>query len=90
MLADKYKEIGTIRGVGPMLALEFVKNSDPRQPDADLAQRVIDACRDNGLLVIKCGVHRNNVRLLAPITTEFDDAREALDMLDRAIAKSTR
>lgn len=88
MLADKYKEIGTIRGVGPMLALEFVKNGDPGQPDADLAQRIIDACRDEGLLVIKCGVHRNNVRLLAPITTEFDDAREAIDILGRAIAKA--
>lgn len=88
-LADRHKEIGTIRGVGPMLALEFVKNGDPRQPDADLAQRVIDACRDDGLLVIKCGVHRNNVRLLAPITTDFDDARQALDILGRAIAKAS-
>lgn len=86
-LADTYREIGTIRGVGPMLALEFVKNGDPHQPDADFAQRVIDACRDEGLLVIKCGVHRNNLRLLAPVNTELDDAREAIDILGRAIAK---
>ncbi|MGT2509572.1 4-aminobutyrate--2-oxoglutarate transaminase [Cupriavidus basilensis] len=87
-LAGRYSEIGTIRGVGPMLALEFVKNSDPRQPDADFAQRVTDACREGGLLVIKCGVHRNNVRLLAPLNTELNDAREALAILARAIEKA--
>ncbi|QYY29596.1 4-aminobutyrate--2-oxoglutarate transaminase [Cupriavidus pinatubonensis] len=86
-LADKYQEIGTIRGVGPMLALEFVKHGDPHQPDADFAQRVVDICRDEGLLVIKCGVHRNNVRLLAPVNTELDDAHEAIAILGRAIAK---
>lgn len=68
-----------------MLALEFVKNRDPMQPDAAFAQRVIDACREGGLLVIKCGVHRSIVRLLAPLTTSRNDAHEALAILARAI-----
>lgn len=84
-LAERFSEIGTIRGVGAMLALEFVKNRDPMQPDAAFAQRVIDACREGGLLVIKCGVHRNIVRLLAPLTTSRNDAHEALAILARAI-----
>lgn len=84
-LAERFAEIGTIRGVGAMLALEFVKDRDPMQPDAAFAQRVIDACRDGGLLVIKCGVHRNIVRLLAPLTTSKNDAHEALAILARAI-----
>ncbi|VVE76283.1 4-aminobutyrate transaminase [Pandoraea anapnoica] len=87
-LADKHSEIGTIRGVGAMLALEFVKQGDPMQPDAVFAQRVIDGCRESGLLVIKCGVHRNNVRLLAPLTTSHEDARDAIGILDAAIAKA--
>lgn len=88
VLADKHPEIGTIRGVGAMLALEFVKQGDPMQPDAAFAQRVIDECRESGLLVIKCGVHRNNVRLLAPLTTSHEDARDAIGILDAAIAKA--
>lgn len=87
-LAEKYPEIGTIRGVGPMLALEFVKAGDPQQPDAAFAQRVIDGSRELGLLVIKCGVHRNNVRLLAPLTTSVEDACEAIAILDLAIDKA--
>ncbi|WP_455285393.1 4-aminobutyrate--2-oxoglutarate transaminase [Cupriavidus necator] len=84
-LAERFAEIGTIRGIGAMLALEFVKHRDPMQPDAAFAQRVIDGCREGGLLVIKCGVHRNIVRLLAPLTTSKNDAHEALAILARAI-----
>jgi 4-aminobutyrate aminotransferase/(S)-3-amino-2-methylpropionate transaminase len=71
-----------------MLALEFVEEGDPRKPDAAIAQRVIDNCRANGLLVIKCGVHRNTVRLLAPLNTSIIDAEQALDILRGAIEAS--
>nr|WP_315595213.1 aspartate aminotransferase family protein [uncultured Cupriavidus sp.] len=84
-LARDFSAIGTVRGVGPMLALEFVRNADPFQPDASLAQAVIDACRERGLLVIKCGVHRNTVRLLAPLNTEPDTVAQALAILRDAI-----
>ncbi|VVD98203.1 4-aminobutyrate--2-oxoglutarate transaminase [Pandoraea sputorum] len=87
-LAQKHGEIGTIRGVGAMLAVEFVKQKDPNQPDAAFAQRVTDAARELGLLVIKCGVQRNNVRLLAPLNTSVEDAGEAIEILDKAIEKA--
>lgn len=87
-LAAEFKEIGTVRGVGPMLGLEFVRNGDPFQPDADFAQAVIDQCREGGLLVIKCGVHRNTVRLLAPLNTPLELAQEALNIMHGAIQRA--
>lgn len=87
-LAAEFKEIGTVRGMGPMLGLEFVRAGDPFQPDADFTQAVIDQCREGGLLVIKCGVHRNTLRLLAPINTPLDLAQEALAILRGAIERA--
>ncbi len=89
-LAEEFSVIGTIRGVGPMLALEFVRDRDPFQPDAEFAQAVIDRCRDGGLLVIKCGVHRNNVRLLAPLNTSPETVDEALGILRSAISEACK
>lgn len=89
-LAQAHPEIGTVRGIGVMAALEFVKNGQASAPDADFAQKVIDAAREAGLLVIKCGIHRNIVRLLAPLTTSLDDARLGLQMLDQAIQNARR
>ena len=87
-LARTFREIGMVRGVGAMLALEFVKDGDPGQPDAAMAQRVVDLCREGGLLVIKCGLHRNSVRLLAPLNTSLEDARRAVTILSQAIANA--
>jgi len=88
-LAAEFPAVGTVRGVGAMLALEFVRNGDPLQPDAEFAQAVIDRCREGGLLVIKCGVYRNNLRLLAPLNTPAETAEEALAILRAAIEKTS-
>lgn len=78
-------EIGDVRGLGCMLALEFVKDRGTKEPDADLAQRVIDAARDRGLLLLKCGPHKNVVRLLPPLTASPEEITSGVAMLDAAV-----
>ncbi|WP_213881656.1 4-aminobutyrate--2-oxoglutarate transaminase [Pseudomonas sp. dw_358] len=85
-LAARYSRIGEVRGLGFMLAMEMVSSTGAA--DADLTQRVIDHAREAGLLVIKCGVYRNVVRFLAPLTTSRQQIDEALTMLDIALAKA--
>ncbi|WDH20113.1 4-aminobutyrate--2-oxoglutarate transaminase [Pseudomonas chlororaphis] len=82
-----YPRIGDVRGSGFMLALELVKDDAARSPDAELTQRLIDQARLGGLLVIKCGVHRNVLRFLAPLVTTPEQIDEALAILDAALAR---
>ncbi|QQZ39573.1 4-aminobutyrate--2-oxoglutarate transaminase [Pseudomonas sp. SK3(2021)] len=82
-----YPCIGDVRGSGFMLALELVKDDAARSPDAELTQRLIDQARMGGLLVIKCGVHRNVLRFLAPLVTTPEQIDEALAILDAALAR---
>ncbi len=86
-LAKKYPQIGTIRGLGPMQAMEFVRDGDPFKPDSESAQRVIEHARDLGLLVIKCGFYHDTVRLLAPLVTSDQDAKRGLHILDESISR---
>lgn len=86
-LQARYANIGDVRGTGFMLAIEFIKTDSARTPDADLNQRVIDAARAGGLLVIKCGVYRNVLRFLAPLVTTEAQVDEALQILDAALAR---
>ena len=39
------------------------------------------------MLVIKCGVHRNVLRFLAPLVTSEAQVDEALEILDGALAR---
>ncbi len=86
-LQARYPNIGDVRGTGFMLAIELIKNDAARTPDADLNQQVIDAARAGGLLVIKCGVHRNVLRFLAPLVATEAQIDEALQILDAALAR---
>lgn len=87
-LKAKYPQIGEVRGPGAMLAIEFVKDPESKEPDAALAQRVLDRARENRVLMIKCGVHRNVVRSLIPLVAEEETAREAVQLLDKSIQEA--
>lgn len=87
-LQQRYENIGTVRGIGFMRAIEFVTDRASKKPDPDLAQKVIEEARSRGLLVIKCGVHRNIVRFLAPLVLSDEDLDEALSILDASLKTS--
>ena len=84
-LQARVPAIGDVRGLGCMLALEFVKDRATKEPDADLAQRVIEAARVRGLLLLKCGPHKNVVRLLAPLTASAEELAKGVEILAAAV-----
>lgn len=85
-LKAKHADIGVVRGLGFMRALEFVTDPKTKAPDADRAQQVMERARERGLLVIKCGIHRNIVRFLAPIVISDQDLDEAMRILAEALS----
>jgi 4-aminobutyrate aminotransferase/(S)-3-amino-2-methylpropionate transaminase len=85
-LKDRVPQIGDVRGLGCMLAIELVVDRATKEPNAALAQQVIDRARDAGLLLLKCGPHKNVVRLLPPLTVTSDDVARAVDVIGRSIS----
>lgn len=90
-LSDALDTLKAIRKSGSFAArascehLNFVTDSETKKPDADRAQAVIDRARERSLLVVKCGVHRNIVRFLAPVTISNEDFDEAVCILAEAL-----
>ena len=89
-LSDKHEAIGNVRGLGFMQAIEFVTDRGSKTPAPDRAQRVVDAARERGLLVIKCGVQRNVVRFLAPLVLPEAELDRALGILADALRATER
>ena len=89
-LATRVAAIGDVRGLGCMLAIELVKDRTTKEADAELAQRVVDAARARGLLLLKCGAHKNVVRLLPPLTVTAEDIQSGLNILEASIREATR
>ena len=84
-MQTRVPRIGDVRGLGAMLAIELVKDRGTKEPDADFAQHVIDEARVRGLLLLKCGPHKNVVRLLPPLTASSDEIAAALARLESAV-----
>jgi 4-aminobutyrate aminotransferase/(S)-3-amino-2-methylpropionate transaminase len=85
----KYPAIGDVRGLGAMLAMEFVKNNDPQQPDAELCQQVMEGCGRNGLVIISAGTHKNIIRVLSPLVITDQQLHKGLDILEAQIQSAT-
>lgn len=85
-LQQRVPQIGDVRGLGCMLAIELVKDRATKEPDADLAHQTIERARAGGLLVLKCGPHKNVVRLLPPLVATSADLARALKILGAAFA----
>jgi 4-aminobutyrate aminotransferase / (S)-3-amino-2-methylpropionate transaminase / 5-aminovalerate transaminase len=76
----RWPQIGDVRGLGAMLALELVRDPATKVPAPELAEAVIGEALQRGLLLLKAGVNGNCIRVLCPLTTseaELDDGLRA-------------
>jgi 4-aminobutyrate aminotransferase/(S)-3-amino-2-methylpropionate transaminase len=85
---NKYEKIGDVRGLGPMLAMEFVKDRKSKNPDADTSSKIMKTCLQNGLMTLKAGLYNNVIRLHPPLTIEDEYLEKGLDILEAAIKKA--
>ena len=78
-MASRHAAIGEVRGLGSMLALELEERS------GDQAKAVTVAAREQGLVLLSCGLYGNVIRLLPPLTASDEELERGLDILDSAL-----
>ncbi len=79
--------VGDVRGLGPMMLVEFVKDQQskaPAAPEDTLA--IVKGTVARGVVLMRAGLYSNGVRLLPPLTMPEDMLREALDALGQSVA----
>jgi len=81
--------VGDVRGLGPMLALELVRDRASREAAPELARESVAQARARGLLLLTCGEQGNVIRLLPPITIEQGDLETGLDILEQVLIQAT-
>jgi len=87
-LSTKYRSIGDVRGLGLMLALEFVKpdEGDGRVPDPEVTKRVQAEALARKLIILTAGTYVNVVRIIPPLVTTADEVDQALQIIDESLA----
>jgi 4-aminobutyrate aminotransferase/(S)-3-amino-2-methylpropionate transaminase len=85
-LQQRYTAIGDVRGLGGMVAMEFVKDRASKEPDVHTASEIIAVAHRLGLILIKAGMYDNIIRVLAPLNITDTQLQEGLDIIDTAFA----
>jgi 4-aminobutyrate aminotransferase / (S)-3-amino-2-methylpropionate transaminase / 5-aminovalerate transaminase len=87
-LKAKYEEIGDVRSLGAMCAIEFIKDSATNNPNKELVQEIIQKAHQNGLIIMSAGLYGNIIRLLTPLVVTDEQLSEGLDVLEKVISES--
>ncbi len=87
-LRQSDKGIGEVRALGAMVAMELIEDGDASKPDAARTARIVAEAREQGLLMLPCGVRGNVIRFLAPLTIPFEQLDEGLDVF-AGVVKAT-
>jgi 4-aminobutyrate aminotransferase/(S)-3-amino-2-methylpropionate transaminase len=84
-MKKKYPIIGEVRGRGAMQAIELVIPGGIEPNPAALGS-IVKYCQQKGVLILSAGTYGNVIRLLPPLVMPENLLREALGILDEAIA----
>ncbi len=78
-IASRRPVVGEVRGLGSMLALELTERS------GDAAKAVTTAAREQGLILLSCGLDGNVIRLLPPLSATDEELERGLGILEEAL-----
>ncbi len=81
----KYPVIGEVRGRGAMQAIELVEPGT-KTPNTAAMNAVVKYCQSKGVLILTAGTYSNVVRFLPPIVITDELLKDALSVLDEALA----
>lgn len=83
---EKYDIIGDVRGIGPMIAMELVKDRQSKIPAAEETKALVNYCFERGLIILACGSHGNVLRFLMPLVITDEQLQKGLDIVNDGFA----
>jgi 4-aminobutyrate aminotransferase-like enzyme len=88
-LQDKHPIIGDVRGMGLLQAVELVEDPVSKKPAVAATLAVMEAARENGILLGKGGLHGNILRFSPPLNISKSDVDEFTRLLDASLVKAS-
>ena len=89
-LAERFEQIGDVRGLGAMCAMEIVTDKHNQSPNKLLVGKIVKEAYERGLLLLSAGVYGNVIRILMPLTITDNQLEEGLQILEESIASAVK
>lgn len=83
-MADRYRTVGDVRGLGLMIGAELVDGEG--RPDKTALEAVYRQSFREGLFFLPCGTEGNVIRFIPPLNVSREHLEQALDIIEGALA----
>ena len=83
-LQKDHEIIGEVRGKGPMLGLELVRDRITKEPAIEEAKKLVQLCYEKGLFILSCGNYGNIIRTLMPLVITTGELDKGLSILEES------
>ncbi len=82
---EKYRVVGDVRGLGAMVCMELVTDRKTKEPAGDFAKKLVNTCREKGLLMISAGTFSNIIRPLMPLVITDEHLDKGLSIMEESL-----
>jgi len=83
---EQFELIGDVRGLGPMLALELVRDRETKEPADEEAKALVQFCYEKRLILLSCGNFGNVIRILMPLVIDDDQLERGLAVMEEGLS----
>lgn len=77
--------IGDVRGLGPMMLMELVKDRQTKAPAPDETLQLTQEAFKRGLIAIRAGLYSNCIRFLPPLNMTDEQVEEGMGVIGEAL-----
>jgi 4-aminobutyrate aminotransferase-like enzyme len=86
-LAERHERMGDIRGLGLFIGVELVRDRRTLEPAGPEAKAIVEAMKNEGILLSTEGPHRNVLKIKPPLVISQEDCDFFLETLDRVMSR---
>jgi len=86
-MQERHPWMGDVRGMGLMQAIEIVKDPETKEPDHERTSALMEATREEGLLIGLGGLHGTVIRIGPSLLITEEEMAEGIEKLERAADK---
>jgi 4-aminobutyrate aminotransferase-like enzyme len=82
--------IGDVRGKGLMIGIELVRDQNTKEPAAQEATKIRDACRRKGVLLGQGGIKANVLRIQPPLVISTQEIDQVIRVLSECLEETEK
>jgi len=86
-LQDRHEAIGDVRGAGLFVGFELVRDRETREPDAVLADELVNRAAERGVLLSTDGPDHDVIKIKPPLVFSDADADRLVETVDGVLTE---